>query len=329
MRSIDITILMALGPMLASCGSSWDIRKGDTLPIGCDVSYFYADGDGDGWGDPDSEPQELCQADVEQGLTASNGRDCDDANPSITGIVGTVCPAYMLSVDGGVLPHDGLIFDEAEFAYLYGADAPVVRHQSAIEACQAWGAEDAEGSTNLGTLATFVSQAEVAEAQSAIEVSIAGGSGVHATFIGIGWDGPSADPDDGQWAWVDNAADGGQANDTLITQAFSWCGGVAPIPGDFFPLLNTSDPNHVPAINAQLDLLRLAMVLDESGNWCLGLPWQAIPSQILDEIEQGTADFNDPVVADVSRYSTSDAHILCKRPRPDPEDYKHLVGAEE
>lgn len=316
---------LALGPVLASgCGSSWDIRKGDQLPIGCAESYFYEDADGDKWGDPTSEPQKLCQADVELGLTASNGRDCDDADANITGLVGTSCPDGLVgTVDGAAVPHGGVIFDASEFAYVYGADAPVARHGAATQACAGWGGATYDGAAwqTTGTLATFAKLEEIDEVKTALEAAVAGGSGVHATFLGIEWS--SASLDSGAWTWVDDSDDG------LLTQGFSWCGGTEPVPADFFPLLNPESQEHVGAMIAQLPELRLAWVLQEDGNWCLGLPWQAIPADIWADLQAGTADLDDPVVADVSRYSTSDAHLLCERPKPNPDEYKHLVGAEE
>ena len=137
--------------------------------------------------------------------------------------------------------------------------------------------------------------------------------------MGIEWDGPAVD--NGQWSWVDDS------DDATITQAFSWCDGVEPSPVDFFPLLNPLDPDHVPAMNQQLGELRLAYVRQEDGSWCLGLPFHAIPDATWAELQAGTADMSDPFVAEVARYTTSDAHPLCERPKPDPEDYRHVVGA--
>lgn len=321
MRHCAIGLLSIPAFLASGCGSSWDIRKGDQLTLGCAESYFYEDADGDSWGDPLSEPQKLCQANVELGLTASNGRDCDDADPTITGLVGTSCPDGLVgTTNGAPVPHGGVIFDPSEFAYVYGADAPVTRHGAGIQACAGWGGSTYDGAAwqTTGTLATFASLAELEAVRDDLEGAVAGG--VHATFLGIEWDGASIDT--GAWSWVDDS------DDALLTQGFSWCGGQEPVPADFFPLLNPESQDHVGAMIAQLHELRLAWVLQESGSWCLGLPWQAIPADIWADLQAGTADMGDPEVADVSRYTTSDAHILCRRPKPNPDDYKHLVGSD-
>ena len=51
---------------LAGCGSYWDIRKGEELPIGCaGLLNWYHDADGDQWGDPGSAPKADCGPDQE------------------------------------------------------------------------------------------------------------------------------------------------------------------------------------------------------------------------------------------------------------------------
>lgn len=324
MRTPAITLLTLGIPFLASCGSSWDIRKGEKLFIGCAESYFYADADEDGWGDPTSEPMKLCEADVAAGLTASNGRDCDDGDDAITGYVGTSCPDGLVgTADGVPAPHGGIVFDQSEFAYVYGADAPVVRHGSAIGACEGWGGavKDGDSLDRLGHLATFQTQAELNAVREALDARLDSGSGVFAAFIGLTWDGASVDA--GSWVWEEGA------ENAVAPDFDSWCDGVEPSPADFFPNLNPNDPDHVPSINAQLDELRLAWVRREGGTWCVGLPWQAIPADIWADLQDGTANLSDPLVAEVSRYTTSEAHLLCERPQPDPADYRHLAGADD
>ena len=171
----------------------------------------------------------------------------------------------------------------------------------------------------MATLATFASQAELDAVLASLTASVDAGTGVYAGFVGIHWDGPDALT--GAWSWVDDSDDG------LITSDLDWCD-VEPVPNDFFPLLNPADPGHVDAIAEQLPGLRLALVYREGDGgmeWCLGLPWQAIPSDIYDEILAGTENLADPFVADVSRYGNSDAHLVCRRPQPDPVNYIHYV----
>lgn len=319
MRLHAITVFALTSPLLASCGSSWDIRKGDKLTYGCNESYFYADADGDTWGDPNSEPQKLCTADVQAGLTASNGRDCDDGDPDLTGLVGTSCPEGLVGTYGGApVPHAGRVVGNAEFAFVFGSDAPVVRHGAGVISCEGWAGKTPEGEV-AGGLATFASPSELQEAQDAIDVAFP--DEPYAAFVGVEWDDVSAL--NGSWTWSDDS------EDSLIDSGFSWCGGVEPVPGDFFPLLNTGNAEHIPAINAQLPELRLAMVRTEAGSWCLGLPWHAIPDDIWDALQDGTADLTDPFVADMARYTTSDAHVICKRTAPDASNYRHIVADED
>ncbi len=323
-------LLLTSTLLLAGCGSSWDIRKGDSLVIGCAESFFYADSDADGWGDPTSEPALLCEADVEAGLTASNGRDCDDANEAITGKIGPACPIQMVpGLDGADPAHAGVLFDQKEFAFLYGADTLVTANAEAATNCTLWGkapALDPEGAL-AGTLATFGSQPELAAVLDAVKAEVdANGSGVYAGFVGIHWDG--ANHYTGAWSFVDDS------DDALIETGLNWCNGE-PMPADFFPLLNGGDasnpgePGHVDAINALLPDLRLALVLEESGDWCLGLPEDAIPDAMYAELQAGTADLNDPYVAELARYTSSDAHMVCGRPKPNPADYVHFSDSGE
>ncbi len=291
---------LAVLPVVVGCGSSWDIRKGEKLEVGCAESFFYQDADGDKWGDPNSEPVRLCSADVDAGYTASNGRDCDDGDEFITGLVNSECPQGLVpAVDGVEPPIGGAVFGDSEFAFVHG-EAAVVRHTMATLACKRWGSVDdsVDPPVEEGHLATFANLAGVQAVTDALEATLEPGT-VDALFVGIEWDGPAVD--NGQWSWVDDS------DDAVITQAFSWCGGVEPSPVDFFPLMNPLDPDHVPAMVEQLPELRLAYVRQEDGQWCLGLPLDA---------------GGDP------RFTTSDAHLLCERPTPDPADYRHVVGAD-
>lgn len=311
MRLHAIAIFGLTAPLVAGCGSSWDIRKGDKLVYGCNESFFYPDADLDGWGDPSAEGVLLCSADVEAGLTAANGRDCDDGDPDVTGKI-NLCPDDLAeSGTGNPIAYGGRVVGEVEFAFVHGGDAQVLENRMATAQCELWAGE-VDGAS-AGSLATFASQTEVQQAQDAIDV--ARPDGPYAGFVGLEWTG---DLTVGDWEWIDDSDDG------LIDSVFSWCNGSPPVPGDFFPELNTADPAHFDAFNDALPHLRLAMVRQESGSWCLGLPWDAIPDALWNEMQAGTADYTDPLVADISRYRSTRSHMICRRAAPDANDFRHV-----
>jgi len=309
-REALVRLIISTTLLLAGCGSHWDIRKGDNLGVGCAAINFYPDADEDGWGDPGAEPAVMCNADVEAGLTASNARDCDDGDIAITGQVGEVCPDGLVVADGGAIGHGGVALGESEFAYVFGTTAPVVRHAMATNSCGAWGGVDDQGA-DLGSLATFSAIAELDAVLSALDGALPAGLS-YAGFVGIGWEGELSS---GAWSFVDESGDG------LITSDLDWCG-VEPTPGDFFPLLNINDPDHAAAIEEQLPELRLALVRQDSGSWCLGLPWEAIPAGVQSQLD-ADPDYMDP--DGTYRYTTSDAHLICKRPQPDATAHVEYV----
>ena len=296
---------LALTLILAGCGSSWTIRKDGVLEIGCDLSNFYPDADEDGWGDGTEPAVELCEADRGQGLTASNGRDCDEGDPDITAQVG-VCPANLIPVQAGdpAIQYAGVLFDESEFVFVFAESTETQRYTAGTSMCTNWaGADDVDGEwVSRGELATFGSAAELDAVTSRIE-DVTGGS-VYAGFIGIEWDGTAVD--NGAWSWVDDA------NDDLIEQALDWCGGTAPSPLEFFPNLNPNNPDHIPTFNQELGQIRIALILDEAGQWCLGVPSDAV-------------DEGAPMVDD---YTNTRGHFICRRAKPEVKDYREAVQAE-
>lgn len=300
-------LTIALTFILAGCGSSWTIRKDAELVVGCELSNFYPDADEDGWGDGTAPAEELCEADRSQGLTASNGRDCDEGDPDITGLVGALCPANLITVDPSdpAIQYAGVLFDESEFVFVFGDATETQRYTVGDAACEGWAGSDQveDAWVARGQLATFGSEAELDAVTTRLEDVVGGGP--YAGFIGIEWDGAAVDS--GNWSWVDE-----ESNDALIEQALDWCAGGAPSPLDFFPNLNPENPDHIPAINQELERVRIALVLDDSGQWCLGLPSDAVP--------------DDDPMADA--YTNTEGHFVCKRAKPDVKDYRESVQAE-
>lgn len=308
----------ALLVLSMGCGSSWQIRKDVVLEVGCAEKAFYPDADGDGWGDAASEPVASCNPPEGGGVTASNGRDCDDTKKSITGRVGAMCPEGLVASDEPIA-FEGVVYASSEFVFLYGEETPALRFTSATTACQDWsGADLADGLwVPRGDLATFDSQAELAEVQDAIEGALESGE-VYAGFVGIGWEG---DLQSGAWSWTDDASD-------AVIDILPWCAGE-PLPEDFFPNLNPADPEHAPGLEDELENVRVALVLEESGSWCLGMPLDAVPAAVRDELEAGSADLTDPYYAGMAALTYTDGHLVCERQTPDPANYQEIVTAPE
>lgn len=299
-------VLPSLLVVLASCGSSWQIRKGDELVVGCAEKAFYPDADGDGWGDANAEPVASCTPPGD-GFTASNGRDCDDGNPAITGRVGAVCPDALLT-SSAPIDYEGVIYDQSEFVFVFGVDTPTARYAMAESSCQDWSGMDEIESEWVprGGLATFNSQAELQEVQDRVEEVTTHWAG----FIGIHWEGGLQN---GDWSWTDDSSD-------ALINAIPWCGGQKPLPEDFFPNLNPADPEHAPGIEKELEHIRLALVLQEGGSWCLGLPVDALPADLDDSLEDAGPW---PLL------THTEAHFICERLAPDPSAYQEFSVLKE
>jgi hypothetical protein len=127
----------------------------------------------------------------------------------------------------------------------------------------------------------------------------ASGSAVFAGFVGIRWEG---EVDNGFWTWMDDSPD------TLI-DGIGFCEGE-PEPTDFFPNLFLGNPEHRAVMEDELHRLRLALVLNSAGAWCLGLPYEAT---------------GDPE----GDYGPDRGHFICERPAPDPAAYAFGFPLEE
>jgi hypothetical protein len=264
--------------MLLACGSSWRLREGERLALGCASRAYWTDADGDGWGDPDLPPQDLCAPDVDLGLTATVGLDCDDGDPEVTGRIGSLCPADLAEgVPAGLL---GVEWGGQEYAAVWGPEVATSDAVVVGAACAAWGGEPA----------VFAAAADVVTVTSRLAASVGGGR-LFAGWLGVSWEG---DLLDGAWTF------GASGDDALLgADELPWCGSV-PAPTDAWPELNPADADHLAAMEEELPGLRLALSLDAIGQVCLGLPPAA---------GDGVSD---------AAYGTWDAHPLCGRPRPDP-----------
>ncbi len=297
-------LAIALTLILAGCSSSWTIRKGEELPVGCVLSNFYPDLDQDGWGDGAGETVEDCEP--EDRFSAPNGRDCDDDDPDTTGLVGALCPDNLITLEPTDPPtqYAGVLYGDYEFTFVYGQSTETQRYTTADSACEGWAGADPveDGWVARGQLATFGSEVEAEAVKLRIEEAVDGDG--YAGFIGIEWEGRV---DDGAWSWVDEESD-----DAGIEGFLNWCGGVPPSPLDFFPNLNPDNPDHIPAINQELERVRLALVLDRTGAWCLGAP--------SDAVMEGDAMHG--------LYTHTLGHFVCKRDKPNVADYQESVQGE-
>lgn len=269
--------LVLLPGVLALSGCLSDFRPEFVLPSDCDRRLFFEDRDGDGWGDPLGAVEALCEANPAAGLTARNGLDCDDADPSNTGRVATLCPdnlivggsEYLAFAASGrevavVIPSSGFAHADDPSVDI----TPVVPAQAAAEACGrlGWG----------GGLATFANLAELTAVTDALnrEMQNATGPTYFAAWVGLG---PASD---GR-SWVWQGRDGG-----LGLAEVGFC-----------------DPDDVPSpAEATHADRRLALVRRPiTGRWCFGRPDQANPE---------SAGEGQLV------YPRLDAHFVCDRPTP-------------
>ncbi len=286
MRTLLLVPLIAM----AGCGSYWDIRAGEDLPIGCaNLLNYYLDVDGDGWGQAGA-PTPLCEPDVAEGLTASNDLDCDDDDNQITGQVGSLCPEDL--DPEGTSCYAGLLRGDSEFLVTCGS-SPTQRYSIAESRCHAWsGQETEEGVPGHRGLAQLESEVEVFDVVAWLEDLPEVQPGF-AVFVDLRWDG---DLDSGSWRWPD-----GSSPDSIAP-----CGGSEPGVDDFYPALVPGDPNAEPTLEEHKDEVRLALVWDGT-SWCRGTP------------DEG----------DAAIYDHQSAHYLCERPRPDLSQYEERPLGED
>jgi hypothetical protein len=294
--------LVIVAAFVAGCGSNWNIGQSDQLIVDCLTERrYFQDADADGWGDPAQIGKIACGP--EGTLTATNQRDCDDGNASITGRVGALCPDELVAGDDADVQFGAAVAGEGEFVWVFGT-TPLRSYQEASDACAMWAEHPypLNENTQFG-LATFdPSTSAFVDVQQQVLESLVdnSGGGSFAAWVGVWWEG---DLDTGRWSWEDNS------NDSLIDD-IGFCEGVSPRPEDFFPNMYIDDPEHREVILEELERLRLALVLTDAGGWCLGLP-----------------DAANSV--DAGAYGIAEAHMLCERPPADPTAYEPVESGEE
>ena len=137
--------------LLGGCISDWDAYgiPEDELP----ENLFFADADGDGWGDPD-DPGQL--AEEQPADTARNNRDCDDGDAAVTGRTGVICPQQLLEVTA--------------FAPIATGGSEFIVVRAPTDLVSAGFSDDACGPFGWGgRLATFTSDAELKTVLAALE----------------------------------------------------------------------------------------------------------------------------------------------------------------
>jgi len=238
--------------VLSGCLS--DFRPEFELPSDCDRRLYFQDSDGDGWGDPLGPVEALCEANPAAGLTARNGLDCDDADPTNTGRIATLCPDNLVVGGSEFIAFAAsarevaVVVPSSGFAHVGDSSVdvtPLVPAQAAAEACGrlGWG----------GGLATFANLAALTAVTDAINREMQ--SAPNAYFAA--WVGLVPASDGRSWVWA--GRDGG-----LGLAEVGFC-----------------DPDDVPspAESTHADQ-RLALVRRTTGRWCFGRPDQANPESV-------------------------------------------------
>jgi len=237
---------------VAACGSTWDLREGDALPIGCVEVATFADADGDGWGAGDPTGDIACVTALPMGA-AGNALDCDDDDPDVTGFVGRVCPAA-LDAGGSVA---GLVVGPREFVAL-DATAAAVRYTTAAARCEGW-AEETSATARDGQrgLATLQDSAELRALPAWLD-GLPGVSSGYAAFVDLSWDEPSE-----SWRWPDGSPPDG----------LPFCDGPPEL-GDLLDDIAPADPQADERLAEVARDGRLALIRGASG-WCWGAPIDA------------------------------------------------------
>lgn len=276
-----IGLLLVTAALLPACSSNWKAYGIDTA---CVPELYFQDGDGDLWGDPADTGEESCTPPAD---SARNNRDCDDSNDQITGRTGSICPEHLVNHDAAD-PTDvtdfTAVIDGSEFIIVH-ADTDLVWPAAAEDACGPWGWGGCVGEAEeCGHLATVESQPQL---NGLIDELPAGHA--FAGWVGFGYDHAAATV---TWEWGYQDATGWQDDDAGIAALRRFC--------DSSRDYTTAETPY------------LALVVDASGNWCLGTP---------DEADMGSGD---------PPYLPLYAHFICERPIPDPDAFalEKLPGAE-
>lgn len=276
--------LVILGSLalLGGCISDWEahgIPSGD-LP----ENLYFADEDGDGWGDP-ADPG--APASEPPAQSARNNRDCDDTDAGVTGRTGVICPEQLVA------------FEEAstKFAPVATGGSEFVLVRAPTEVAWAGLAESACGPNGWGgRLATFTSEAELETVLAGLDPAVTESPAddalddqrVWAGYVGFA-------PQGDAWGHRDEADPGTWVEDTS---------GMSVVASRFCSPRETYTE----------DLAYLALVRDgapddgafDPDSWCLGTPDEALPATIGDEPDYGLLY----------------GHFICERPIPDATLYE-------
>ncbi len=166
----------------------------DVEPRICDDVWFL-DEDGDGFGDPWTEPLVACGPDCH--FSATNALDCDDSDASTTALVEGSCPLDTFSDDDAYVSVQTPAY---EYIVFYGT-TPTVDPETARVGCQEWG----------GDLAAWPDAFAMAD----VTIELARTS-IYAGYIGVEPNG-----EDG-WRWQEESS-------MRLDQM--WCDHQAPVPG--------------------------------------------------------------------------------------------------
>ena len=240
---------------MVGCGSNFKTIPTDPV---CTEYPWFLDADADGWGDPNSTGIMSCNPDDATGFTVTNNRDCDDADASVTGRAGSLCPADVPIGNGSIVQ-----FSISTTEYLL-ANVPannaidgssVVWPEYARDVCSAegWGGTyvitDEDGTIHEDEIDLSRTPAGL------LVVNDIGEFGVIKDHVASDywatWINATVDTTSGEWTW-----------DSPFS--FSELGGFCD---------NVSAPSDDPALQ-QLALIKRKLAGDTASKYCLGNPDQ-------------------------------------------------------
>ena len=283
MRTVCLMLIVATS---TGCRFSWEA---DVDTDCAEFRTWYRDADGDRWGVV-GDSQDACGPSGE--YTARNDRDCDDADPAITGRIGSICPDRL--VTNGAAPDTdatavtGVVVGTNEVVVVHGPTSPTYA-RAAEDACgeSGWG----------GGLFALSESSQIVAALDAVPDEAT----IWAGYVGIVFNpdapfpagSPAEDqPPAGQWEFIG----GGAVPETRLC---SFDGAFGADARDYDPALGF-----------------LALVKDKppleangsSSDFCFGTPDEAIP-------------LDGCTGAGRTCYEERFGHFMCARPEAAPGPY--------